>query len=135
VRPESIAKFRRTLSKVRTRNETTIATRLMPFLVKDDRLIPSASEADIDVIQQDFESDHLDWNLDADFKAGSILVPVRYTYEKDLERVFGIKNPKLDVVFSFNPTAFTPAERLLLQRYGLAYGLSKSIVNPFLLVK
>jgi hypothetical protein len=129
MKPQSVKRFQKHLDKMKQRNENTLAARLMPYLVRGDRLV-SGREANA---RRSFEDDYLDWNINADFRAGSVPIPKKYARERDLEKAFGVKNPRPDVAFGFSSAAFTAEEHLLLQRYDPE--LSKGIISPFLVVQ
>ncbi|KAG0653112.1 hypothetical protein D0Z07_9391 [Hyphodiscus hymeniophilus] len=132
MKPESRTKFRRDFNDVKSRNEATLHERIMPHLIKDGRTVFGEGAEDV---YREFREDGLDRNVDADFSTGSVPIPRLHASEKNLERMFGVKNPKPDYTFGFRPSILTPEEQLLLRRYDTTYSLSKGVLSPFFIME
>lgn len=130
MKPESARRFRTALDKMKRRNETSLSTRLMPFLVKDDRVV---SEEQPGGRIRSFEDDFLDWNHDADFRTASVPIPADKAHERDVDKAFGVKNPRPDVTFGFDSNAFSQDELRLFNRFDPE--LCKGIVSPFFAIQ
>lgn len=140
MKPESVQAFSKTLSKLQRRNEPTIAERLMPFLVKRDRTVPADEEDDEGSILpgkeadrstlRSFELDHLDWSIDKDFARASVPFP---TTETRNPSDFGIKNPKPDITYGFEPDAFDTQQQKALLTFEPE--LSGGIISPFFVIQ
>ncbi|KAF4625756.1 hypothetical protein G7Y89_g12408 [Cudoniella acicularis] len=140
MKPQSAQAFTKTLSKMQRRNEPTIAGRLMPFLVKRDRTVTaslgddesvllSGEEADRPTLKS-FELDHLDWSIDKDFARGSVPFPAGETRPPS---DFGVKNPKPDITYGFEPDAFDNAQQRALLTFEPE--LSSGIISPFFTIQ
>ncbi|ELR08578.1 hypothetical protein VC83_04072 [Pseudogymnoascus destructans] len=133
MKPQSAKRFRSDFNDVKSRNEATLHDRMMPHMIKSGRTVSGGENAD--ELYKEFREDGLDRNIDADFSAGCVPIPPCHAFEKNLERLFGVKNPKPDFTFGFNPSTFTKDEQLLLQRYDTSYALSKGIISPFFIME
>jgi hypothetical protein len=129
MKPDSARRFRTVLDKMKIRNETSVSSRLMPFLVKDGRVVSGEQSGE----RRPFQDDFLDWNNDADFRTASVPIPADKRHEKDVDKAFGVKNPRPDVVFGFDLDAFSQDELQLFNRFDPE--LSKGIVSPFFAVQ
>ncbi|KFY24835.1 hypothetical protein V491_01999 [Pseudogymnoascus sp. VKM F-3775] len=140
MKPESAQAFSKTLSKVQRRNEPTIAERMMPFLVKRERTVPADEEDDEGSILsgkeidrstlRSFELDHLDWSIDKDFVRASVPFPATETRNPS---DFGIKNPKPDIAYGFEPYAFDTQQQKALLTFEPE--LSGGIISPFFVIQ
>jgi hypothetical protein len=142
IKPGSSQAFRETLAKIRKRNEATVAERLMPFLIKKDRTVPkdiddasepcfvSGQEIDKET-RRSFELDHLDWSIDKDFARNCVPIPDAFADRNASE--LGIKNPKPDITYGFEPAAFTEQEQLDLNTFEPE--LSAGIISPFFVIQ
>ncbi|KAL5350957.1 hypothetical protein ACLOAV_004530 [Pseudogymnoascus australis] len=130
MKPESARRFRTALDKMKSRNETSLSTRLMPFLVKNDRVV---SEEQLGGKIRSFEDDFLDWNHDADFRTASVPIPADKAHVRDVDKAFGVKNPRPDVTFGFDSNAFSQDELRLFNRFDPE--LCKGIVSPFFAIQ
>lgn len=147
MKPGSVQKFRSTKKQMASRNEATIATRLMPFLVKEKRsasrqgedeldlqgLAAHSNEAASEVMSQSFETDGLDWNISAPFHSNSVPIPVRLSHSSQASAELGLKNPTPDLAYGFQRSEFSSDELRLLSQSGLE--VAKDIVSPFFVVE
>jgi hypothetical protein len=143
IKPGSSHAFRETLVKMRKRNEATVAERLMPFLVKKERTVsmqPIEDESEPDLVsgkeidsatRRAFELDHLDWSIDKDFTRNCVPIPDAFAERSPSE--LGVKNPKPDITYGFEPTAFTEEEQLDLNTFEPE--LSAGIISPFFVIQ
>jgi len=129
MKPDSARRFRTVLNKMKIRNETSVSTRLMPFLVKDGRVVSGKQTGE----RRPFQDDFLDWNNDADFRTANVPIPADKAHEQDVDKAFGVKNPRPDVAFGFDLDAFSQDELRLFNRFDPE--LSKGIISPFFAVQ
>ncbi|KAH6708754.1 hypothetical protein BKA61DRAFT_614844 [Leptodontidium sp. MPI-SDFR-AT-0119] len=138
MKAESAQRFEKTLGDIQTRNEATIAERLMPFLIKKERTVTTglSDEYNYDgdstrrIQLRSFELDHLDWNINKDFYRDAVPFPPNQTNNR---LFFGIKNPKPDITYGIQYDAFTSEEQKGLLDFEPE--LSEGIVSPFLVVE
>ncbi|KFY89252.1 hypothetical protein V500_05837 [Pseudogymnoascus sp. VKM F-4518 (FW-2643)] len=133
MKPQSTKRFRSDFNDVKSRNEATLHGRMMPHMIKPGRTV--SGEENAEDLYKEFQEDGLDRNIDADFSARCVPIPPSYASEKNIEQLFGVKNPKPDYAFGFSPSTFTTDEKLLLQRYDTSYALSKGILSPFFIME
>ncbi len=131
LKKESARASRKTLAELKMRNETTIAERLMPFLVtKDTYQQDEASLEDRRTTLRSFELDHLDWNINKEFTRDSVPFPAD---ERGNDSNFGIKNPKPDITYGFEQDAFNIQQQKALLTFEPE--LSRGIISPFLAIE
>ncbi|PVH68167.1 hypothetical protein DL98DRAFT_522912 [Cadophora sp. DSE1049] len=136
VKLESAKQFNAALSKMATRNEATVASRLMPFLIKSERMVEakdedllSGGESDRHILRS-FELDHLDWSIDKEFSRASVPFP---STEEQSPLYFGIRNPKPDITYGFQRAAFNTSQLKGLGDF--EPDISGPIVSPFFVVE
>jgi len=132
--------FTKKLSKIQKQNGLTIAARLMPFLLKPERTVFPSWENDDSVLLYGkevnrmalklFELDHLDWSIDQDSARNSVPFPAS---ETDPPSVFGVKNPRPNITFGFEPSTFDNAQQRALLT--LEPEPSGGIISPFFTIQ
>lgn len=118
MKPQSTKKFRIDFNDVKSRNEATLHERIMPHIIKSGKTVVGENAEDV---YKEFREDGLDRNVDADFSGGSVPIPPSHALEKNLERLFGVKNPKPDYTFGFDShatrTRIAPTLRHLIRAF------------------
>jgi hypothetical protein len=130
MKPQLIKKFRKYFNEVKSRNKVTLYTYIMPHLIKSGRTVSQGENSE--AIYKEFGEDGLDQNVAEDFSAGSVPIPPSHVFKQDLERLFGVKNPKPDFAFGFSSSIFTETEQLVLLHYD---PLSTGIISPFFIME
>ena len=147
MKPGSVQKFWSTKKQMASCNEATIAARLMPFLINEERSISRKGEDELDLedlaahsveaapraLCQSFETHGLDWNISAPFYSNSVPVPVRLSHFSQASAELRLKNPTPDLTYGFQRSEFSSDELRLLSQSGLE--VAKDIVSPFFVVE